>query len=40
MAVSKTPWVFVCLCCVCVCCEDRLFELGETVPSVDASAED
>ena len=38
MLLRKRPWVFVFLCCVCVCCGAHLFDFANTVPSVDASA--
>ena len=40
MPVTKRPWVFVCVCFVCVCCRDHLCEFASLRPSVDVSARD
>ena len=40
MLLRKRPWVFVCLCCVCVCFGDLVCEFARAGPSVDASARD
>ena len=40
MSVSKRPWVFVCVFCVCVCCRDQVCEFDTAVPRFDASAAD
>ena len=37
MPVRKRPWVFVCVCCVCVRCGDHLCEFSMVVSSVDVS---
>ena len=36
MPVRKRPWVFVCFCGVCVCCEDILCEIDMVVPNENA----
>ena len=28
LLVSKSPWLFVCVCCECVCCWDHLCEFA------------
>ena len=34
------PWVFLCLCCVHVCCADHVFEFAMAIPRVDVSVFD
>ena len=36
-ACKKKTWVFVSVCCVCVCCGDHLCEFAMAGPIVDAS---
>ena len=40
MLVRKRPWVFVCLCCVLLCCGDHIFEFVNADPCVNDSARD
>ena len=40
MSVRKRPWVFVCLCCVSMCCEDHLCEIVMVASRMETSSAD